>query len=206
MKGKLIILEGGEGAGKTTLAKNLEEVLIADGRDVIRTREPGGTPHGEKIRSLLIEKDPEIDHHMAPVTQLMGHYMARFEHLERVILPALNVGKIVISDRFEVSSYAYQVYAQGGGNLRELFLDLHKHVLKLLKPYDCYYLFCEIDPKEGLLRVEKRGDKKNIFDEASLDFHHKVRDGMRQARECIDTHFINRLQHFISFPNKPPFV
>ncbi len=189
MQGTFIILEGGEGAGKTTLAKSLEAVLIKRGFEVLRTREPGGTPWGEKIRSLLVEKDASLDHHMAPATQLLGHYMARFEHLERAILPALQAGKVVISDRFELSSFAYQVHGLSDGALHSLFQDLHKHVAERLRPYRSLYLFCDIHPEVGLSRVEKRGDTKSVFDSASLDFHHRVRAGMREGQRSIDPCF-----------------
>lgn len=189
MTGTFVALEGGEGAGKTTLARKLEEVLTTCGHVVLRTREPGGTPWGERIRKFLIEKDPSIDHHMAPVTQLMGHYMARFEHLERAVLPALRAGQIVVSDRFELSSYAYQVYSQSGGDLHALFVDLHTHVVARLRPYRCIYLFCDVDPEIGLARVNRRGEKKTIFDSATLDFHQKVREGMRVGQQYIDPLF-----------------
>ncbi|MCA9363743.1 dTMP kinase [Candidatus Kaiserbacteria bacterium] len=187
--GRLIILEGGEGAGKSTLVKNLEKELSGTGLRVVCTREPGGTPWGEKIRSLLIEKDSNIDHHLSPAAQLLGHYMARFEHLERVILPALSSGKTVISDRFEISSYAYQVYALGDTLLENIFADLHKYVVEQLRPYQCIYFFCDLDPAAGLARVDGRGEKKTIFDEAAIEFHEKVREGMKKAQAHIDSHF-----------------
>jgi dTMP kinase len=115
--------------------------------------------------------------------------MARFEHLERVILPALESGSVVISDRFEMSSYAYQVHALGDKKLENMFFDLHKHVAELLRPFECTYVFCDVHPEVGLARVDSRGEKKNIFDEKTLDFHHKVREGMHHACGCMDTHF-----------------
>ncbi len=189
MKGSFIILEGGEGAGKTTLARNLEAKLREQGISVVRTREPGGTPWAEKIRSLLIEKDESIDHRLSPIAQLMGFYTARFEHIERVIVPALARGDVVISDRFELSSYSYQVHAQGDEAIERLFLDLHRHIADRLRPFNCTYLFCDIHPEVGLARVDGRGDAKTVFDEASLDFHHRVRAGMQKAQTCIDPHF-----------------
>jgi dTMP kinase len=188
-RGTFIMLEGGEGSGKSTLARNLEAALIEAGREVVRTREPGGTPWGEKIRNILIEKDETIDHHLTPAAQLLGHYMARFEHLDRVIVPALAAGKVVISDRFELSSYSYQVHAQGDAALERLFLDLHGHVVEKLRPFPCLYLFCDVDPVVGLARVATRNEQKTVFDEAPLDFHHRVREGMVKAQTCIDPHF-----------------
>lgn len=183
------MLEGGEGAGKTTLARNLSEALCMSGRSVVTTREPGGTPWGERIRTLLTEKNSDIDHFMSPMTQLAGYYMARFENLERTIIPALKEGKVVISDRFELSGYAYQVHAQGGERLEPLFLDLHKHVVSMLRPFPCLYIICDIDPTVGLARVKNRGERETHFDAQAIEFHHKVREGMHRAKVCIDPHF-----------------
>lgn len=189
MAGKFIILEGGEGAGKSTLARNLEREFKKTGTSVIRTREPGGTPWAEKIRSLLIEKDETIDHQMSPVAQLLGYYAARFEHLERIIVPALQEGKIVIGDRFELSTYSYQVHTLGDDRLEALFKVLHAHVAERLKPFECIYLYCDIAPKVGLARVEARGEKKTFFDSQSLDFHQRVREGMVYGQKKINPHF-----------------
>ena len=183
------MLEGGEGAGKTTLAENLERALKEKGHEVLRTREPGGTPWGEKIRKLLVIKHEDIDHSLTPMSQLMGYYMARFENLERVILPALREGKVVISDRFELSSYAYQVHAQGDEKLESLFLDLHRHVTELLRPFECIYMLCDVDPSVGLARVKERGETESAFDAERIEFHHKVREGLIQAQERIDPLF-----------------
>lgn len=185
--GRLIILEGGEGAGKTTLARNLAQVLVQEGREVVLTREPGGTPWGEKIRALLLDRDPQIDHKMAPATQLLGHYMARFEHLERVIVPALQEGKTVVCDRFEVSSYAYQVAAQDE-SLLALFKALHAQVLVQLKPFSCAYVFCDLPPEAGLARITDRPDR-NIFDDEVIEFHQRVYQGIQEAKTIIDPHY-----------------
>jgi dTMP kinase len=185
--GMMIILEGGEGAGKTTLARNFAEALTAEGYEVVLTREPGGTPWGEKVRGLLLDKDPSIDHRMAPSTQLLGHYMARFEHIERVIVPALASGKIVMCDRFEVSSYAYQVAAQDE-TLLELFKALHTQVLSKLRPYTCAYAFCDLSPEKGLARITDRPDR-NIFDDEVIEFHQRVYQGIQEAKHHLDSHY-----------------
>ncbi len=189
MSAMFIMLEGGEGAGKTTLAGNLERALQKKGHEVLRTREPGGTPWGEKIRNLLIAKHEDIDHSLTPMSQLMGYYMARFENLERVILPALRAGKTVISDRFELSSYAYQVHAQGDAQLEALFLDLHRHVSELLRPFECVYILCDVHPDLGLARVKERGETESAFDAEHIEFHHKVREGMMRAQGHLDPAF-----------------
>jgi dTMP kinase len=189
MSGTFIILEGGEGAGKTTLVSGLRDALVREGRMVTTTREPGGTPWGERIRSLLMQKQDDIDHRMSPRAELAGYYMARFENLERVIIPALEEGNVVISDRFEFSGYAYQVHARSNDELEPLFLDLHRHVVDVLKPYTCMYLLCDVDPRVGLDRVMRRGKELSHFDAEDILFHEKVRAGMQRARFCVDPHF-----------------
>lgn len=104
-KGKLITLEGIDGAGKSTHLTWLRDFLLRRGIDVVVTREPGGTPLGEKLRELL------LNHSMHPETEVLLLFAARREHLEKVILPALRAGKWVVSDRFTDASFAYQ----GGG-------------------------------------------------------------------------------------------
>ncbi|MFB3090951.1 MAG: dTMP kinase, partial [Gammaproteobacteria bacterium] len=107
-KGLLITLEGIEGAGKSSHIQFIAEQLLQAGRDVLLTREPGGTNLGERIRELLLKKNEES---MFEETELLLMFAARAQHVQQVILPAINAGKIVICDRFTDSSYAYQ----GGG-------------------------------------------------------------------------------------------
>ncbi|HEX7915759.1 dTMP kinase, partial [Rudaea sp.] len=108
-RGKFITLEGGEGAGKSTVLNAVRELLAADGRDVVVTREPGGTPAGEAIRGVLL--DPALHGAIAPETELLLMFAARAQHVREMIAPALTAGRWVLSDRFTDASYAYQ----GGG-------------------------------------------------------------------------------------------
>lgn len=205
MSGRFIIVEGGEGSGKSTLLRTLAAHLAEENVAVLATREPGGTPWGEKVRNLLLTKNKELGM-MRPATQLMGHYMARMQHLEECILPALSRGTVVLCDRFEISSLVYQVYAQKVGStatdLFHLFLALHSHVTKLLLPYRCQYVICDIDPQEGLERVALRNEVKTVFDEMSLAFHERVREGMLHARSVINPHF----KVFVLDASEPPEV
>jgi len=107
---RLLSIEGGEGAGKSTVLRALREALVADGFEVVSTREPGGTPLAERIRDLLLDPAHEP---AAPETELLLMFAARAQHVREVVVPALQRGAWVISDRFTDSSYAYQGAARG---------------------------------------------------------------------------------------------
>ncbi len=107
---RLLSIEGGEGAGKSTVLRALREALVAEDFDVVSTREPGGTPLAERIRELLLDPSHEP---AAPETELLLMFAARAQHVREVVLPALARGAWVVSDRFTDSSYAYQGAARG---------------------------------------------------------------------------------------------
>ena len=107
---RLLSIEGGEGAGKSTVLRALRDALLADGFEVVSTREPGGTPLAERIRELLLDPSHEP---ALPETELLLMFAARAQHVREVLLPALQRGAWVISDRFTDSSYAYQGAARG---------------------------------------------------------------------------------------------
>ena len=107
---RLISIEGGEGAGKSTVLSALRDALLADGEEVVSTREPGGTPLAERIRELLLGGTGEPVH---PQTELLLMFASRAQHVREVVLPALQRGAWVISDRFTDSSYAYQGAGRG---------------------------------------------------------------------------------------------
>ncbi|HUH90033.1 MAG TPA: dTMP kinase, partial [Lysobacter sp.] len=108
---RLVTLEGGEGAGKSTVLAALREALLTAGEEVVCTREPGGTPLAEQIRDLLLDTRHEP---LAPETELLLMFAGRAQHVHEHILPALRRGAWVISDRFTDASYAYQGAARGG--------------------------------------------------------------------------------------------
>jgi dTMP kinase len=188
MAGKLFILEGGEGSGKTTLIRNLEIELKKTDYEVVTTREPGGTEYAEEVRDALIKKRPETNAYPTPRAQLLGFYSARYDHIEKVILPALQEGKVVLCDRFELTSYAYQVHSLGP-DLHDLFLILHKGVCDLLREYDLNYILCDIDPETGVRRALDRADENTSFDEKNMDFHYKAHEGRQVAQKHIDDCF-----------------
>ena len=110
LAGKLITFEGLDFSGKSTLIERLESTLRKAGRDVLATREPGGTPVGERVRSLLLTREHD---EMLPLSELLLFMVSRAQHTHEVILPALTQGKVVLTSRFRLSSMAYQGYGRG---------------------------------------------------------------------------------------------
>lgn len=151
MRGRFITVEGGEGAGKSTNLDFIEQFLSANHIDVLRTREPGGTSLGETIRSILLDKNQTTIHEDS---ELMLMFAARAQHLQEVILPALNTGKWVLCDRFTDASYAYQ----GGGRGIDMnrIKVLEKWVQGALRP-DLTILL-DLDVAIGLKRAGSRSE------------------------------------------------
>ncbi|MDN5331679.1 MAG: dTMP kinase [Tepidanaerobacteraceae bacterium] len=173
-KGKFITIEGPDGAGKTTQAEKLVEYLKSKGKRVIATREPGGTALGEQLRRILL--DPEG----SPVSsaEALIYAACRAQLLEKMVIPALKEGFIVVCDRFVDSSLAYQGYARGIGINR--ILQLNKWVIGPYWP-DVTILL-DMDPAESLKRLT--GGKDRLESEA-LEFHQKVREGYMKVREMF---------------------
>lgn len=180
-RGLFITFEGGEGAGKSTLIQRLAQHLSnTQGRQVVITREPGGSPLGDRIRSLLLDKGTGVT--IGPMAELLLLLTGRAQHIEALIEPALAAGKIVLCDRFNDSSVAYQGSGRGLGieTVRRL-CDL---VCQGVVPDLTFYL--DVDPTVGLARSKsvtkenaKAGEGDRIEDEAIL-FHQRVRDGYRE--------------------------
>ncbi len=162
-RGTFITFEGTEGAGKSTLIQEILTRLRLTGVPCIRTREPGGTPVAEKIRPILLEES------MHPWTEAFLYQAARSEHVERIILPALAEGKVVLCDRFTDSTLAYQGHARGL-NLRELE-KLNHLATRGLKPD--WSIFVDLPPAEGL----KRATEITRFEKEGEGFQKKVRQG-----------------------------
>jgi dTMP kinase len=168
--GKFIVLEGGEGSGKGTISTHLKELLT--GKDVIFTREPGGTPLGERIRDML------LDETMSTMTELLLFEAGRAEHMHQVIVPALLRGTHVICDRFDASTYAYQVCARWNKKYADLFQRLNSEVLESTVPD--LYLFCDVPPGIALKRRLSAGGEITRFDKEELEFHHAVYFGYKE--------------------------
>lgn len=168
MRGKFITLEGGEGAGKSTLARGLAEHLRGQGLEVVVTREPGGTSNAEAIRELLVGGDVN---RWSPIGEALLLYAAREDHVRTLIEPALEVGKWVISDRFADSTLAYQSAA--GGLKRETVGALHQLALDGFQPD--LTLVVDLDPKVGLERTIARGEGATRFELQPSEFHDALR-------------------------------
>lgn len=172
--GKFIAFEGCEGAGKTTQINLLAKALEVKGLDFVLTREPGGTPGAEKIRSLLVEGDIS---RWQPMTEALLHYSARLEHVNSIIIPALKRGTWVISDRFSDSTLAYQGYGLGLGTSD--IKMLHKLVLGDFQTD--LTIILDVPNDIGVARAKKREENEVIaedrYERMDLDFHQKVKDG-----------------------------
>lgn len=170
--GKLITIEGGEGAGKSTQVMHLAGRLRAKGIEPVLTREPGGAPGAEDIRALLVQGSPG---RWTPTTEALLHYAARREHLERTLLPALGEGRWVISDRFADSTMAYQGYGHRLG--REAIERLHRIVVGDLAPD--LTLVLDIPVAEGLKRAAARAGsgRENRYERMDGGFHERLRRG-----------------------------
>jgi dTMP kinase len=164
-----VVLEGGEGSGKTSVLSALSKALAPD---VLFTREPGGTPEGLALRSLLLSEQG-LD--WEPGAELLLMVAARVQHVQRLILPALEAGRMVVCDRFLGSTLAYQ--GAGRGMPREMILDLHTRLVGGLVPD--LTIILDVDPRIGLSRSTRRLENDAIdegrFEKLDLAFHDRVR-------------------------------
>ncbi|NLU11140.1 MAG: dTMP kinase [Tepidanaerobacter acetatoxydans] len=167
MKGKLITIEGPDGAGKTTQVKKISEYLRTKGFKVLVTREPGGTSLGEKLRKLLLTLEGEIP---VPEAEALIYAASRAQLVKKVIVPALENGYIVLCDRFVDSSLAYQGWARGLG-IKEL-TDINGWFLK--NNWPDLTIILDVDPSQSLKRLSKEKDR---LESENLEFHKKVREG-----------------------------
>lgn len=167
MSARFIVIEGLEGAGKTTAISTVRQWLEARGHSVVQTREPGGTPLAEQIRTLVKSVQTE---QVAPETELLLMYAARVQLLSQVIRPALLRGDWVLADRHDMSSRAYQ----GGGRMidSQLIDSIRQAVLGQTKPD--FTLYLDIDPVIGLERARVRGELDRIEQE-QLAFFQRTR-------------------------------
>ena len=164
-----ITLEGPEGSGKTTAVESAVKKLTEMGYQIVRTREPGGTPIAEEIRNVILDK---ANTNMDPRTEALLYAASRRQHLVEKVWPALKEGKIVICDRYLDSSLAYQGGARGLGV--DNILNISLFATENTWP-DLTLLF-DIDPEIGLARIASNANREvNRLDLEKIDFHKKVR-------------------------------
>jgi dTMP kinase len=166
MRGKFITFEGGEGAGKSTQVAMLAERLRHVGIETVITREPGGTPLSEAIRSVVLDAEPEL------VTELLLFAAARAEHVAKVIHPALEHGSWVVCDRFMDSTRVYQGFI--GGAPKELIDELERRTVA--PDYPDLTIVLDLPAEQGLKRTEARGTLSR-FDAEGLEYHRRLKEG-----------------------------
>lgn len=179
MGGKFIVVEGLEGAGKSSVISLITQALETAGKRVVTTREPGGTPMAESIRECVKH---DWEEHVTEETELMLMYAARSQLLANVIFPALARGDWVVGDRHDLSSQAYQ----GGGRQLDtaVLKSLSDITLKGFKPDLTLYL--DVEPAIGLERARGRGELDRI-EQAGLDFFHRTRARYLELAEADET-------------------
>ncbi len=174
--GRFITLEGGEGGGKSTNLRFIEALLQQWQLDVVVTREPGGTPLAEKIRQLLLEKNEE---RLTPDAELLLMFAARSQHVQQVILPALQQGRWVLCDRFTDSTFAYQ----GGGRQLDWagIAWLEQRVLGPLRPD--LTLLLDVPVEIGMQRAKHRGELDRFESEQRVFFERVRQAYLKRAQQ-----------------------
>lgn len=170
--GAFIVLEGGEGAGKSTAVTVIREYLISKGvppEDILETREPGGTEIAEKIRTILKEKNPREQ--LTSESELLLMYAARSQLVNCVIKPSVSQGKFVIGDRHDLSTVAYQ--GAGRGIPLDKIAAIRDLAIGSLTPN--LTIVMDIEPEAGMRRARKRGDLDR-FEVENIDFFHRIRN------------------------------
>ena len=171
-KGLFITFEGGEGVGKTTQINLLKSYLLNINYKVVCSREPGGTIEGEQVRKLLVSGSSKT---WDPMSEALMFNASRRQHINKIILPSLDKGNIILCDRFIDSTIVYQGYA--GSIEQSILKDLHKKFCYNLYPDLTFFL--NLDASLGLKRTRKRSDDKeeNRFENFGLDYHNKISKG-----------------------------
>jgi dTMP kinase len=167
MRGRLITLEGGEGAGKSTQARMLADALCELGLPVLRTREPGGAPGAEFLREVLLSG--RID--WSPRAETMLHVAARMEHVAKTILPAIEAGTWVVCDRFHDSTLAYQGYGQG------VDLGMIETLGTMVGIVPDLTLVLDVPRSIAVTRLRQRGGVDDRYERLNEDFHRRVNEG-----------------------------
>ena len=169
MSGRFITLEGIDGSGKTTQGIFLKNKLEEFGKDVLFTREPGGVKGAEEIRKLLVQGEKD---RWSNITEILLFFASRRHHLEKVLLPAINKGKVVICDRFTDSTIIYQ--GRENIHLKKIIIELNKSVIGIVPDLT---LIIDIDPTKSLSRGLSRKSNEMRFETFGLEFQTNARNG-----------------------------
>ncbi len=177
IRGKVIVLEGVDGAGKTTQLEYLRSYLsLPEQRErfgeTVFVHEPGGNEVGEKLREII------LTYTMDAKTEILLFFASRNELLQKVVLPLLNEGKNVIYDRFELSTFAYQVYGRQREDLRDFVLSLSQEIVP--EHFVDYVFFLDLDVEIAKERDQLRDAKSTRFDLEGVDFFNRVREGYKR--------------------------
>ncbi|WP_328593435.1 dTMP kinase [Tritonibacter aquimaris] len=181
-QGLFLTFEGIDGSGKSTQCKRLAEALSARGLEPVLTREPGGSKGAEEIRALVLEGDPD---RWSAETELLLFTAARRDHLERLIAPSVDAGKIVICDRFADSTRMYQGLSRG--DLRATVDELH--ALMIGREPDLTILL-DMDPEIGLARAKGRQGHEERFEDMGLELQQKMRAGFLALADEFSDRFV----------------
>ncbi len=173
-RGRFITLEGGEGAGKSTQAALLAERLRQDGREVVLTREPGGSPGADILRRLLLSGE----HDWARLAEVLLHFASRAEHLDRVIVPALDRGAWVVCDRFSDSTMVYQGWGLGADRAAITTL------IGMMGLVPDLTLVLDVSVETTLRRLADRGDALDRYERLGAPFFARIREGFLSVAEA----------------------
>lgn len=186
-KGLFIVLEGMDGSGKTSQLEHIKRYFNEQGIDFLSTREPGGISVSEQIREVILN----VDNDMSGLTECLLYASARREHLIQKVIPALNEGRIVICDRYVMSSLAYQGY---GRELGKAVLDINQLAINVdgQQYWADMNIYIDVKPEVGLERImSKSGEREvNRLDLETLEFHHRVHKGYMELSEQHAKQFV----------------
>ena len=181
VKGHFITFEGGDGAGKSSLIISLHAALIEKGHDVMQTHAPGGTEPGKILRELILHPHEPV----VAKAELFLYLADRAQHVEKVLIPALDAGKVVLCDRYNDSTIAYQGVGRGFGF--ERVRELCRFATQDLQPNLTIYL--DIDPEIGLQRIKDATGRKDQIEKESIEFHQNIRKAFHKIGEQNPTRF-----------------
>ncbi|NLA69996.1 MAG: dTMP kinase [Clostridiales bacterium] len=170
-RGLFLSIEGPDGAGKTTQLGYIKQFFEERNIELVMTREPGGTPIGESLREILLDKN---NSEMSAITEMLIYAASRAQHVAQLIRPAINRGAVVICDRYMDSSIAYQGYGRGLGDMVE---EVNLHAIDGLQPD--LTIFLDLDPAVGKERILSDRNECDRLEQEKLDFHYRVYEGYK---------------------------